>query len=282
MASVTFPLNSSEPLLTLTRPSPYLWQLEFHNGQDNRLTRSLLVDAFAPALNLVEKEWRVKYQAAKVATKAGQQTDPNAGSGALVLVGKIDQDKFFSNGFDLPSVIEDPLWFPVTFDPIIVRLLTFPIPTVAAINGHCFAAGVLLSLACDYRVMIDGSKRRAWMCMNEVDFGANLPPSFVGIIKAKVGKPLVFRKMALEGHRFTPPEALEAGLIDVIGGSDTSSVLKDALTLANGKASKAKLGVWGLIKSEIYRDFIQMTRRDIQPWNTESDAAAARHRLSKL
>lgn len=43
-----------------------------------------------------------------------------------------------------------------------------PVPTVAAINGHCFAAGMMLALACDYRVMTDGSKRNAFLCMNEV------------------------------------------------------------------------------------------------------------------
>lgn len=42
------------------------------------------------------------------------------------------------------------------------------VPTVAAINGHCFAAGMMLSLACDYRIMTDGSKRNAWITMNEV------------------------------------------------------------------------------------------------------------------
>jgi enoyl-CoA hydratase/carnithine racemase len=42
------------------------------------------------------------------------------------------------------------------------------VPTIAAINGHAFAAGMMLSLAGDYRVMTDGSMRRAWMCMNEV------------------------------------------------------------------------------------------------------------------
>lgn len=27
---------------------------------------------------------------------------------------------------------------------------------------------MILAMACDYRVMTDGSKRNAWMCMNEV------------------------------------------------------------------------------------------------------------------
>ena len=35
-------------------------------------------------------------------------------------------------------------------------------------NGHTFAGGMCLALACDYRIMIDGSKRNAWMSMNEV------------------------------------------------------------------------------------------------------------------
>jgi enoyl-CoA hydratase/carnithine racemase len=39
------------------------------------------------------------------------------------------------------------------------------VPTIAAINGHAFAAGFILALACDYRVMTSG---RAWCSMNEV------------------------------------------------------------------------------------------------------------------
>ena len=38
------------------------------------------------------------------------------------------------------------------------RMLTLGIPTVASIPGHCCAAGAMLALACDYRVMGGGEK----------------------------------------------------------------------------------------------------------------------------
>jgi enoyl-CoA hydratase/carnithine racemase len=48
------------------------------------------------------------------------------------------------------------------------------VPTLAAINGHCFAGGMMLALCCDYRVMTDGERRNTWMCMNEVRAPATL------------------------------------------------------------------------------------------------------------
>jgi enoyl-CoA hydratase/carnithine racemase len=103
----------------------------------------------------------------------------------------------------------------------------------------------MLSLACDYRVMTDGAKRNAWMCMNEVDFGAPWPVSFAAIVRAKVS---AMRSFALEGHRFTPPEARDAGLVDEIVSGGTRGVLKRALEIAEEKAPKAREGVWGVIK----------------------------------
>jgi len=147
--SSTFPLrlpaDSRTPVLTLTRPSPIVWQIELHNGVDNRLVKSLINEAFKPALQVVEREWR------KERAEGKAKQDKNAGTAALVIVGRRDQEKFFSNGFDYPSVFGDPGFFSGTFDPLLLHLLTFPIPTVAAINGHCFAAGAMIALACDYR-----------------------------------------------------------------------------------------------------------------------------------
>lgn len=55
----------------------------------------------------------------------------------------------------------------------------------------------------------------------------------------------------MEGHRFTPQEALAAGLVDRIAPGDTAeAVLRIARELAESVDSLAKGGAWGLIKVE--------------------------------
>lgn len=178
-----------------------------HNGEDSRLTTRLIDDALRPALDVVERHWENNRLA------GSQHPDPksNDGEGALIIVGKRDQDKFFSNGFVYDSVKNDPDFFtglyscsrlllaiqmscypqiPQThsmhvYSPFLVCSLrpcvrtdahTSSVPTIAAINGHCFAGGFMLALCCDYRVMTDGSRRRAWLCMNEVLFASSPLP----------------------------------------------------------------------------------------------------------
>jgi enoyl-CoA hydratase/carnithine racemase len=106
----------------------------------------------------------------------------------------------------------------------------------------------MIALACDYRVMTDGAKRNAWICMNEIDFGAPWPVSFAAVVRAKVS---AIRKFALEGHRFTPAEAQDTGLVDEVVSGGTQGVLKRALEIAEEKAPKARGGVWGIIKVRV-------------------------------
>ena len=160
-----------------------------------------------------------------------------------------------------------------------------------------------MSLACDYRVMTDGTKRNAWMCMNEIDFGAPWPVSFAAIVRAKVSTTAI-RGFVVEGHRFTPPEARDVGLVDeiVVGGS--RGVLKRAQEIAQEKAPKAREGVWGLIKvrlpfcewsctrmltgyhfalqAEIYRPVVELVRLGIPTLSVARDQSAAQVRLGKL
>jgi len=270
---VKYPVATKEPILTVTNPKPSLWVIELHNGEDNRLTANVLNQALKPALDVVERHWREQWRAAqKVKGKEGAK-------GALIIVGKQSQDKFFSNGFDYPNVLKEPNFFSHTCNPFIARLLTFPIPTVAAINGHCFAGGMMLALACDYRVMTDGSKRNAWICMNEIHFGSSWPLSFVALMRAKVSDPRLHRKIALEGHRFTPPEALQAGFLDYIVSGGTAVVVSKAEEIAEAVSPLAREGVWGTIKTDLYREALRMIAQDPRLVTAHDDDAAAKARL---
>jgi len=119
--------------------------------------------------------------------------------------------------------------------------------------------------------------------MNEVDFGAPWPVSFAAIVRAKLSRVSVVRKFALEGHRFTPREALEADLVDeVVVGGTTTGVLERAREIAREKAPKAREGVWGLIKTELYRPVLELVRLEIATINVAGDESAAQVRLAKL
>jgi len=56
------------------------------------------------------------------------------------------------------------------------------------------------------------------------------------------------RKIALEGHRFTPSEALEVGLVDHLVKGNTAGILTKAEEVAESVSPLAKDGVWGDIK----------------------------------
>jgi Delta3-Delta2-enoyl-CoA isomerase len=83
----------------------------------------------------------------------------------------------------------------------------------------------------------------------QVHFGAVWPLSFAALLRAKFGDHRLQRKIALEGHRFTPDEALHDGILDyTVAGGTTASVLDKAMEVAEEKAALAGGGVWGLIK----------------------------------
>lgn len=68
------------------------------------------------------------------------------------------------------------------------------------------------------------------------------------IMRARVSDASLLRKIALEGHRFTPREALEAKLIDAVASDDTEGVLAKAQELAESVSGQARQGAWGLIR----------------------------------
>jgi len=123
------------------------------------------------------------------------------------------------------------------------------VPVICAMNGHTFAAGFNLAMACDYRVM---KTSKAWASMNEIQFGATAPRSFAAVFTAKAANANIVRKIWLEGHRWTAQELEKEGLVDQLVEGDTEKVLEAAQALGNKLALFARTGVYGLQKVRLW------------------------------
>ena len=170
------------------------------------------------------------------------------GNSALVLTG---DGKFFSNGLNLPALtnLEAPerARFNKEFTRAVGRLVVSPVPTVAAVNGHAFAGGAVLALACDYRIMRED---RGWLCLNEVDLGMPIPAPMMALITARLPGSTV-RDAVLAGKRFSADAAIGAGFADA--KAPEAELLAKAIELAGSLAGK-KRSVIKTMKATLWGD----------------------------
>ncbi|CAG8526400.1 3283_t:CDS:2 [Gigaspora rosea] len=214
----------SNQQVTLTREGP-LFILSMKNGE-NRFTTNFINEINAI---LDEIENIIKHE--------------NSERAALITIG---EGKFYSNGLDLEHALSTPGFFDNYYLKLLVRVLTFPIPTVAAINGHAFAGGFMLALAHDYRVM---RADRGYMCMNEIEIPYSPHPGMAAIIRIKM-TPKTYRDCMIQAHKFTGPDALDQGLVDIIASEN--DVLPKAKELALKWSKRASAGaIYGNLKEEI-------------------------------
>jgi enoyl-CoA hydratase/carnithine racemase len=121
--------------------------------------------------------------------------------------------KFYSNGLDLDwlGANGDRLgWYVGRVQELLDRILTFPLPTVAAVNGHAFGAGSMLAIAHDYRVMRED---RGYFCFPEVDIRIPFTPGMAALIQAKLPPQSALTAMTT-GRRYGGAEARAAALVD--------------------------------------------------------------------
>lgn len=171
---------------------------------------------------------------------------------ALVLTG---EGKFFSNGLDLAwmsgegreragEVLSGMLG-------IFARLLASPVPSVAALNGHAFAGGAMLALACDFRVM---RSDRGFFCIPEIDLGLPLHPGMAAIIQARLPK-LTAHEAIVTGRRYGGTEALARGIVD--HATPSVDLLAKAISVAAPLAGKNR-AVMQTHKRLLYGDVLRL------------------------
>jgi enoyl-CoA hydratase/carnithine racemase len=165
--------------------------------------------------------------------RAFDEAEASAAPAALVLTG---EGKFFSNGLDLAWMTgdgRDRAGEVVTgMLRIFARVLGSPLASVAALNGHAFAGGAMLALACDFRVM---RAERGFFCIPEIDLGLPLHPAMASIIQARLSKRTAHEAI-VTGRRYSGVEAREAGIVE--HAVPEVDVLQKAIALAAPLAGK--------------------------------------------
>src|SRR6185295_18273274 len=93
------------------------------------------------------------------------------------------------------------------------KLASLPVPTVAAIHGHCMGGGTELALACRYRVAANTPSTR--IALPEIKLG--IYPGWGGSVRLPrlIGAPAAMDLM-LTGRSVSAKAALALGLVDKV------------------------------------------------------------------
>ncbi|MGW3116810.1 enoyl-CoA hydratase-related protein [Streptomyces sp. NPDC001107] len=144
--------------------------------------------------------------------------------------------KFYSNGLDLDWLFahtDQHQDYVVSVHALFARLLSLPVVTVAALQGHTFAAGAMFSLAHDFRVM---RADRGFWCLPEADINIPFTPGMSALIQSRLA-PRTAHEAMVTARRYGGHDALAAGIVDHAVAED--AVRTTALALAQPLTAKA-------------------------------------------
>lgn len=189
-----------------------------------------------------------------------------------VIIGSSDP-KFWSTGLDLPWVLaafgdperhDDLRAFLYGINEMFKRVLLFPMPVIAAMNGHSFGNGAIFSCACDFRFM---RSDRGFFCFPEVDVSIPFLPGMMAIVK-KAFPRWKLEELAYSGRRCTATELEEAHVITRACGSE-AELMESTMNLA--KTFDKARGILGELKRRMNGRIVEIIEKEdpkfIEPLN---------------
>jgi enoyl-CoA hydratase/carnithine racemase len=209
---------------------------------------SLEWDGDVAVIRMQHEENRFHPEMLEALNAALGEVEERDGPAAVVLTG---EGKFFSNGLDLDYMGGAPEGEAASIvtdvQRLFARVLGFPTATIAALNGHVFAAGAMLALACDQRVMRED---RGFFCLPEVDLGIPFTPGMNALITSNLSAATA-REAMLTGRRYGGTDALQAGIVDA--AVSEGEVVSEATARAAELAGKPRHAM-AAIKARLYED----------------------------
>jgi len=127
-------------------------------------------------------------------------------------------EKNWSLGIDLewmsqPSnTVENIADFMTAVTGLLKRIVTFPMPIIAALNGHSFGNGAVLACACDFRFM---KSDKGFFCFPEVDVLVPFFPSMFPLINKAIPQTF-FNRLAMTGQRVGAQQLLDHQVVEAI------------------------------------------------------------------
>jgi enoyl-CoA hydratase/carnithine racemase len=169
--------------------------------------------------------------------------------------------RFYSNGLDLDWLFAHADQYQDYVNSVhglFARLLSLPVITVAALQGHTFAAGAMFSLAHDFRVM---RADRGYWCLPEADINIPFTPAMAALIQARL-TPQTAHEAMVTARRYGGRDALAAGVVD--HAVEEEAVRTTALDLARAQLPKAG-DTLGTIKARMYAPALATLRDTSNP-----------------
>jgi len=188
-----------------------------------------------------------------------QNTEANA------LVVKSAHEKIFSNGIDLewlyPYVQNKDLdtckAFFYKLNDVFKRVLMYPMPTIAAMNGHSFAGGAILSCAFDFRFM---RTQRGFFCFPEVDLGIPFLPGMTALLDKAIPKYKMV-EMQLTGVRLPAEECEKHNII--VKACPVENLMNEVVAFAKAQ-NKRRIVVLEL-KKVLYKSIVHTLDEEDPP-----------------
>jgi enoyl-CoA hydratase/carnithine racemase len=205
-------------------------------------------------------ENRFNRQSIDAINAALDEVEASSGAAAMVTTGGVE--KFYCNGLDLDWMLGDGKDDAGAMAADVIRtfgrLLAFPVPSVAAINGHAFAGGAMFAMAHDFRVM---RRDRGFFCLPEVDLGLPFADGMTAVLQSKL-QAAVLNELVLTGARVGGERCRELGIVDEAVAGD--QVLARAIERAEALSGKDR-GAYAALKRCLYGDAIEVAKLGAVP-----------------
>jgi enoyl-CoA hydratase len=176
-------------------------------------------------------------------------------------------DRAFCAGADLKerNTLSEAQWMAqhVIIEEQFKALIECPMPVIAAANGHAFAGGLEMLLACDFAYAVKGAR----FALTEVTLGLMPGAGGTQTLPRTVGERRA-KEIILTGRPFSAAEALEWGVVNALYEPD--ALMPAALETATRIAGNAPIAVREArrsIHSGLHKDLAAAMRFEIECYN---------------